>query len=113
MCFQHCADNLFNRDLSTDEANCLDKCVKKFSNVNQRVMGAYIAEQTVINERRTKEVEAQLAAVAANEVTPTVSSANNSESISDTVSLNALPNESTTTTNTVESLTSEQHQIAT
>lgn len=60
MCFQHCVDNFFTRDLSAAESTCLDKCVLKFSNVNQRVMGTYIAEQSLINERRMKEVEAQI-----------------------------------------------------
>lgn len=32
----------------------------KFSNVNQRVMGTYIAEQSLINERRMQEGEAQM-----------------------------------------------------
>lgn len=62
MCFQHCVDNFFTRDLSAGESTCLDKCVLKFSNVNQRVMGTYIAEQSVINERRLKEVESQMRA---------------------------------------------------
>lgn len=58
MCFVNCVDNFFTRDLSTTESNCLDKCVLKFSNVNQRVMAAYIRDQAVINERRVKEMEA-------------------------------------------------------
>lgn len=60
MCFQHCVDNFFTRGLSTDESNCLNKCVLKFSNVNQRIMGTYIAEQSVINEQRMKEVDTQM-----------------------------------------------------
>lgn len=59
MCFVHCVDNFFTRDLSTTESNCLDRCVLKFSNVNQRVMAAYIRDQAVINERRMKEMEDQ------------------------------------------------------
>lgn len=69
MCFVHCVDNFFTRDLSTTESNCLDRCVLKFSNVNQRVMAAYIRDQAIINERRMKEMEdqarAQEAALAA------------------------------------------------
>lgn len=60
MCFQHCVDNFFTRGLSNDESNCLNKCVLKFSNVNQRVMGTYIAEQSLINERRMKDVDTQM-----------------------------------------------------
>lgn len=60
MCFLHCADNFFTRDLSTNESNCLDKCVSKFSNVNQRVMAAYVHDQSLINERRMKEMEEQM-----------------------------------------------------
>lgn len=59
LCFVHCADNFFTRQLSDDESNCLDKCVLKFSNVNQRVMTAYVNDQSIINERRMKEVEEQ------------------------------------------------------
>lgn len=69
MCFVHCVDNFFTRDLSTTESSCLDRCVLKFSNVNQRVMAAYIRDQAIINERRMKEMEdqarAQEAALAA------------------------------------------------
>lgn len=78
MCFVHCVDNFFTRDLSTTESSCLDKCVLKFSNVNQRVMAAYIRDQAVINERRVKEMEdvarlneAHLAASAAAAATTT------------------------------------------
>lgn len=59
MCFVHCVDNFFTRDLSTTESSCLDRCVLKFSNVNQRVMAAYIRDQAIINERRIKEMEQQ------------------------------------------------------
>lgn len=59
MCFVHCADNFFTRQLSTEESNCLDRCVLKFSNVNQRVMSAYVHDQAIINERRMKEMEEQ------------------------------------------------------
>lgn len=61
-CFLHCTDNFFTRELSTDESNCLDKCVLKFSNVNQRVMNAYVHDQAIINERRMKEMEEQMKA---------------------------------------------------
>lgn len=78
MCFLHCADNFFTRDLSTEESTCLDRCVLKFGNVNQRVMNAYIHDQAIINERRMKEMEEQVkaneAALAASAAaaTPTV-----------------------------------------
>lgn len=62
MCFVHCADNFFTRQLSTEESNCLDRCVLKFSNVNQRVMSAYVHDQAIINERRMKEMEEQVKA---------------------------------------------------
>lgn len=64
-CFVHCVDNLFSRSLSDYESNCLDKCVLKFSNVNQRVMSTYVREQTLINERRFKEMEQQAQTIAA------------------------------------------------
>lgn len=73
MCFLHCADNFFTRQLSDNESNCLDKCVLKFSNVNQRVMGAYIHDQSILNERRMKEMEEQ--ARAANEAALAASAA--------------------------------------
>lgn len=65
MCFSHCVDNFYNRDLSTEESTCLDRCVIKFSNINQRIMSTYIRDQSVINERRMKEVEVQMQAAAA------------------------------------------------
>lgn len=60
MCFKHCADNFYNRQLSTEESTCLDRCVIKFSSVNQRVMATYVEDQTAINARRLKEMEAQV-----------------------------------------------------
>lgn len=79
MCFQHCADNFFKRELSTEESTCLDRCVLKFSNVNQRMMDSYVRDQSLINERRLKEMEEQvraneaaLAAAAAAAAPPTV-----------------------------------------
>lgn len=62
MCFQHCADNFFKRELSTEESTCLDRCVLKFSNVNQRMMDSYVRDQSLINERRLKEMEEQVRA---------------------------------------------------
>lgn len=56
----HCADNFFSRSLSDYESDCLDKCVLKFSNVNQRVMATSVKEQTIINDRRMKEMEQQI-----------------------------------------------------
>lgn len=41
------------------QTNCIDKCVFKFSNVNQKVMGIYVEAQTAINQRRMEEVAAQ------------------------------------------------------
>lgn len=49
---------LFN--LTIFQTNCVDKCVIKFSNVNQKVMGLYIEAQTAINNRRMAELEIQL-----------------------------------------------------
>ncbi|KAJ6635961.1 Mitochondrial import inner membrane translocase subunit Tim10B [Pseudolycoriella hygida] len=59
-CFLHCTNNFFNRDLSSDETNCVDKCVTKFSNVNQKVMAVYVEAQTAINAKRMAEFEMQL-----------------------------------------------------
>lgn len=42
------------------QTNCVDKCVIKFSNVNQKVMGIYVEAQTAINVRRMAELELQL-----------------------------------------------------
>lgn len=60
LCFQHCADNFFNRQLSPEETTCLDRCVNKFSGVNARVMSSYVEFQTEINTRRMKEMETQM-----------------------------------------------------
>lgn len=94
MCFNHCADNLFIRDLSADESNCLDKCVLKFSNVNQRIMSAYVHEQSIINERRMKEMEdqmkaANLQATAAAETTETASIANSNNELNKSIEMAA------------------------
>lgn len=62
MCFTHCTDNFFTRQLSANEESCLDKCITKFSNVNQRVMAAYVHDQAIINERRLKEMDDQMKA---------------------------------------------------
>lgn len=88
-CFLHCADNLFTRELSTEESNCLDKCVIKFSNVNQRVMNAYVHDQAIINERRMKEMEEQMkaseaAALAAAAAVTAAPAANDSSNLTPT-----------------------------
>lgn len=62
MCFKQCTDNFYSRQLSPEESSCLDRCVIKFSRVNQRVMGAYVEDQAAINARRMKEVEEQMQA---------------------------------------------------
>lgn len=105
MCFLHCADNFFTRELTTEESNCLDKCVFKFSNVNQRVMAAYVHDQAIINERRMKEMEQQ---VKANEAAPSVAS-----NVPAIVSSSSTPVELNTTTSTsasVVNLTEIQNQ---
>lgn len=81
-CFLHCVDNLFTRSLSEYESSCLDKCVIKFSNVNQRVMSTYVREQTLINQRRLKEMEQQMQTInAAQEQSSAASSTGHSEPI--------------------------------
>ncbi|XP_065088149.1 mitochondrial import inner membrane translocase subunit Tim10B [Ochlerotatus camptorhynchus] len=61
LCFKSCVDNFFGRDLSSDELRCTDNCVAKFSNVNQRLMKVYVGVQTDLNQRRMVEFEAQQA----------------------------------------------------
>lgn len=61
LCFKSCVDNLFGRDLSSDEIRCTDNCVGKFSSVNQRLMQVYVGVQSDINQRRMVEFEAQQA----------------------------------------------------
>lgn len=90
MCFLHCTDNFFTRQLTTEESNCLDKCVLKFSNVNQRVMAAYVHDQGIINERRMKEMEQQ---AKANEAAALAATSN----IPTTVSSSSAPIESSIT----------------
>lgn len=46
--------------MNISQTNCVDKCVIKFSNVNQKVMGIYVEAQTAINARRMAELETQL-----------------------------------------------------
>lgn len=61
LCFKSCVDNLFGRDLSSDEIRCTDNCVGKFSSVNQRLMQVYVGVQGDINQRRMVEFETQQA----------------------------------------------------
>lgn len=63
LCFKQCTDNFFSREVSQDESTCLDRCVIKFSRVNQRIMNAYVEDQTAIQARRMKEIEAQMQTV--------------------------------------------------
>ncbi|XP_062549909.1 mitochondrial import inner membrane translocase subunit Tim10B-like [Armigeres subalbatus] len=63
LCFKSCVDNLFGRELSSDEIRCTDNCVGKFSSVNQRLMQVYVGAQSEINQRRMVEFEAQQAKV--------------------------------------------------
>lgn len=102
MCFKHCADNFHNRQLSAEETTCLDRCVIKFSSVNQRVMATYVEDQTAINARRLKEMEAQVqtardAELAAATAAATAAAANaiaNTNTI-DTTTAPAIPETST------------------
>lgn len=61
LCFKSCVDNLFGRELSGDEIRCTDNCVGKFSSVNQRLMQVYVGVQSDINQRRMVEFDAQQA----------------------------------------------------
>lgn len=96
MCFLHCADNFHSRELSTYESNCLDKCVAKFSNVNQRIMGTYVQEQSAINERRMKEMEEQIktAGIQATASSPSTPAPETNISVESTSSTTALTNPS-------------------
>lgn len=76
MCFKHCADNFNSRELSPEESTCLDRCVIKFSSVNQRVMSGYVEEQTLINTRRMKEMEVQMQAAREAELKAATEAAN-------------------------------------
>lgn len=90
LCFQHCADNFYTRDLSNEESTCLDKCVLKFSNVNQRIMNAYVHDQSLINERRMKEVEEQMKTANLNanaSNTPALASEANSTLVTDSTTV--------------------------
>lgn len=42
------------------QTSCVDKCVIKYSNVNQKVMGIFVEAQTAINAKRMAELELQL-----------------------------------------------------
>lgn len=83
LCFGACVDNFYNRNISDREViyifqiiletnkknyhsqgSCVDNCVKKFSYVNQKLLGVYVDVQTDINTRRLAEVEAQAREVA-------------------------------------------------
>ncbi|XP_055607642.1 mitochondrial import inner membrane translocase subunit Tim10B [Uranotaenia lowii] len=65
LCFTRCVENFFSRDLSGDEIRCTERCVGKFTNVNQRLMQVYVGVQSEINLRRMQEVEAEQAKLAA------------------------------------------------
>lgn len=90
LCFSHCVDNFFSRETSREEAACLDKCVQKFTRVNQRIMNVYVEVQTGINERRVAEMEAQAQSqtLASTEQQQAIPTANQSDSFADS---NTMP----------------------
>lgn len=72
------------------QAACLDKCVQKFTRVNQRIMNVYVEVQTGINERRVAEMEAQAQSqtLASTEQQQAIPTANQSDSFADS---NTMP----------------------
>ncbi|XP_013790316.1 mitochondrial import inner membrane translocase subunit Tim10 B-like [Limulus polyphemus] len=51
-CFNHCVRNLNQRDLTTDEVHCVEKCAAKNININHKVMAIYMEVQPeIINKR--------------------------------------------------------------
>ncbi|KAK3591778.1 hypothetical protein CHS0354_019550 [Potamilus streckersoni] len=56
-CFNHCVANLFQRDLSKDEVDCVSVCANRYVNYNQRLMFNFVEMQTLKNELQAKELE--------------------------------------------------------
>lgn len=79
-CFTNCTDNFFSRNLSQDEVpnskinnlffyhkfstqtflfqlSCVDRCVNKFSRINQKIMQVYVNVQAQINQRRMENIK--------------------------------------------------------
>ncbi|XP_067000535.1 mitochondrial import inner membrane translocase subunit Tim10 B [Anabrus simplex] len=55
-CFLRCITSLYERDLTQDEAQCVDNCAQKHVNVNHKIMQVYMEVQPEINQRRIDEM---------------------------------------------------------
>ncbi|KAL3880701.1 hypothetical protein ACJMK2_032921 [Sinanodonta woodiana] len=56
-CFNNCVANLFQRDLSKDEVECVSVCANRYVNYNQRLMFNFVEMQNLKTELQAKELE--------------------------------------------------------
>ncbi|KAL3267104.1 hypothetical protein HHI36_011244 [Cryptolaemus montrouzieri] len=58
-CFGKCVDNLNSRILNPNEKECIEDCASKFIKFNHKLMSTFVEVQSLIVNRRMKEVEEQ------------------------------------------------------
>ncbi|XP_067132632.1 mitochondrial import inner membrane translocase subunit Tim10 B [Centruroides vittatus] len=63
LCFNHCVYNMNQRDLTTEEVDCVNKCASKSIHINHKLMSIYMEVQPEIVNKRIEEanLQAQLA----------------------------------------------------
>lgn len=83
-CFIRCINNFNGRDLSNNEAQCVDSCAGKHVKMNHKIMQVYMEVQTIITNKRIEEMQnAQLAIAESQDVPKSIetNNSNDSESI--------------------------------
>ncbi|KAK7790647.1 hypothetical protein R5R35_006540 [Gryllus longicercus] len=56
-CFTRCVNNFNERELSLDEAKCVEFCAGKHVKMNHKVMEVYMEVQSVITNKRIEEIQ--------------------------------------------------------
>ncbi|XP_017889308.1 mitochondrial import inner membrane translocase subunit Tim10 B-like [Ceratina calcarata] len=55
-CFKSCVSSFLSRDMSTEEAQCIQNCSSKHINANHRIMEIFMEVQPAINRRNMEEL---------------------------------------------------------
>ncbi|XP_076755241.1 mitochondrial import inner membrane translocase subunit Tim10 B [Xylocopa sonorina] len=56
-CFKTCVSTFLSRDVSTDEAECVEKCSGKQINANHKIMEIFMEVQPVIVRKKMEEFQ--------------------------------------------------------
>ena len=51
-CFNHCVVDLNQRDITSEEDKCINKCTSKSVNLNHRVLASFMVEQPKITQQK-------------------------------------------------------------